>query len=233
MITCIRGHARCVSALLDAGANANIADSFVFSPLSWAAMTGSEACLRVLLNAGADVNKVIDNTGISLIAAATSWMRKYFLALIHVEAIVSRQGNHGDYASCTCTTVNSNQDTLDVLIHAGSDVNVISCVCLTPLSLAVIGGSNICTKQLLNTGADVNTFNCDHVTPLMFAAIHNYPDCLRVLLHNKADVNVLDADDKSAVAHAREYGHTECLELLMKAGASVNTCDKKMFTPLI
>ena len=94
-----------------------------------------------------------------------------------------------------CTTVNSNQETLDVLIHVGADVNIISCVGLTPLSLAVIGGSNICTKQLLNAGGDVNTFNCDHVTPLMFAAIHNYPDCLKTLLHNKADVNILDADD--------------------------------------
>ena len=156
MIGCIRSHARCVSALLDAGADVNIGDSFGFSPLSWAAMTGSEACLRVLLIAGAEVNKVIDNTSIFLIAAATSWMRKCVLALI--QPSVSRPGNLGDDAGCTCTTVNSNQETLDVLIRAGSDVNIISCDGLIPLSLAVIGGSYICTKHLLNAGADVNTF---------------------------------------------------------------------------
>ena len=150
-------------------------------------------------------------------------MKKCVVALIYAGTGVIRPGNCSN--AFKCTAVNSNQETLDATIRAGTEVSIISCVGLSPLSLAVIGGSNICIKQLLNAGAEANLVNCQHLTPLMLAAIHNYPDCIKTLLQKAANVNILDADGKTAVAHATENGHTECLDLLIKAGASVNTCD--------
>ena len=128
------GHCHDLKTLLGVGVNVNIRDIFGFSPLSWAAITGSDECVRLLLKAGAVVNTVINHDDIYLIATASSKMNKCVLALIDAGTGVSRPGNCSN--ACKCTAVNSNQETLDTTIRAGTEVSIICCVGLS----FVIGG---------------------------------------------------------------------------------------------
>jgi len=65
---------------------------------------------------------------------------------------------------------------VDVLLKAGSDVQLKAMNGLTPLMMAAISGNREAVRLLIEKGADVNAKEKEHgQTPLMFAAAFDRP----------------------------------------------------------
>jgi len=157
---------------------------------------------------------------------------------------------------------NGHQDTADILITNGADVNVRNCRGETPLNVASSGGLVKSAETLISRGADVNAGNSFGESPLINAARLGHRDIVELLVTKGADVNAADnhgetplscaiAKDFSEISgylldHKAGLGNTgmtplhlaahcgslKTAELLTTRGEKVNERDKYGNTPL-
>jgi len=177
--------------------------------------------IEAFIKAGANVNEVFNDSGMTpLIAAAMS-------------------KNPDQKAIIT------------YLANAGADVEARISAGYTPLMLLLLNFSlqinptyNLgAVTALLNAGADVNAKDADGITPVMHATYHvfeglniheNLPELLNVLINAGADVNAKDNDGETSLIHAAGSGVSqEVITILLNAGADVNAKDKYGMTALI
>lgn len=78
-------------------------------------------------------------------------------------------------------------------------------------------------KLLLDAGADVNAADSTKTTPLMSVLIlRRSPEVVKALIDAGADVNAANRIGKTALMIAAEHDRTEIVELLIAAGADIN-----------
>ena len=187
------GRAGHLKRLLAEGVNKDDADEHGTTAVMYAAMNGHPVCLRLLLEAGADVNKKNGSESTPM-----------------------------DNSAMIVAAGNGEADCLRLLLDAGADKEAANVVGETPLHFAAGFGHTACVKMLLEAGADKNTVDAKGGSPMMGAAAQGFADCLRVLLEAGADVNKLDADGISALHAAAKHGKADCLRLLLEAGAEID-----------
>ena len=123
---------------------------------------------------------------------------------------------------------------VNILIVAGADVNVVSKKCgYTALMYVSHYGYHKCLDLLLKLGADVNLRNNYGLTALSAAQLHWHPDGLKMLIEAGADVNVTDNNGDTALHMASIWPGNKHIDLLLKAGAEVNAMDEGGRTPLM
>ena len=182
-----------VTQLLMDGVSMDDADEHSTTAVMYAAMHGHPACLRLLLEAGADVNK-------------KNWSES---TPIGNSAMIVAAGN-------------GEADCLRLLLDAGADKEAANVAGETPLHLAAVYGHTACVKMLLEAGADKNAVDAEGGSAVLGAAAKGWADCLRVLLEAGADANELDADGVSPLHAAAKHGKADCLRLLLEAGAEID-----------
>lgn len=91
----LEGHSGCVSALLEAGTDANACDARQLTPLHLAAATGKLACLDTLLAAGADIEARTDNGRTPLLLAAANGHLACLERLLARGADIEARGGEG------------------------------------------------------------------------------------------------------------------------------------------
>ena len=202
------GYVKCVDALLQAGADVNMADKHgltaftmcVDQLLSWvdvedkdeddiaAEMKSYDKCFEMLIAAGADVNAKASLDRTPLMRALSK--------------------RHGKYVK--------------KLIEAGADVNLEDLNGNTPLSTAALKGQQKYMELLLTLGADVNGRNKNGGTPLMYAVCSEDDTCAKALIETGADVNIADRRGDTALSIAAATGNVKNLLMLLQAGAHIN-----------
>ena len=87
--------------------------------------------------------------------------------------------------------------------HAGSDLNALSDLQVTPLTMAAVGDQAEAVQWLLDNGADVNGRNGDGGTALTAAAFLGSAGVAKVLIDGGIDTSVRNWEGQSAADLAR------------------------------
>ena len=193
------GHAKCVKALLLAGAGVNFATEEDYTALMAAALKGQLECLKVLLQEreiSLDCNSSKEAT--ALIMAARNGHHDCVEALLRARADANMKDVCGDTA-VHVSIDKGYHHCLEALILAGADVNATNEEGITPLGSAVYNEDEKCTDMLIKAGANVNVTDKDDQTALMTAVQSNRPDIVELLAKAGADVNISTDDQEDDI----------------------------------
>jgi uncharacterized protein len=118
----------------------------------------------------------------------------------------------------------SEQDISSRLLEAGADPNLRNPDTLvTPLSLALAGGSPALVSLLLEAGADPNATLLDGDTPLMVAARAGMPELVALLIRHGAEPDARHGEyGYSPLMLAANSGNAAAVSLLLDKGADPN-----------
>ena len=243
------GESDCVELLLEAGAGVDETDdrdgktalmygaegpsrthTYLCQRKDWGDFSrGCYKCFRLLLEAGADIEKADEHGTTALTFAAGDGGRDYVQLLLDAGADVDRADNFGETALMYAAE-RGLTGAVRLLLEAGADTEKADVQGLTALMLAMQehGWEEItrtrewwenrlaCVQLLLDAGADAKGTIVD--TPLTSAAEAGNVDRLKRLLKVGADKDATSRATPPLVLAAKQ-GHIECLRLLLEAGA--------------
>ena len=218
------------------GVNVNARDADNKTPLHWAVWAARWnpnleviAAIRVLAEAGADVNAKDVFGGTPLIQAALNYPNlELITALIEAGADVNAEGS--PLFSAAQST--SNPEVVVALIEAGANVSDAALVG------AVLNGNPEAIEiimTLIKAGANVNArfWEWENRTPLMLAARYNHnSEVITALLEAGADPTIRDENNEMAIDFARENSwlrNTSVLRILAEA----TSASEPLFAALI
>lgn len=153
------GREEIVRLLLDHGADVNARSENGVTPLLYA--SGKEAtsieCLKLLLNAGANVNAATNITGSTpLIRAVGTGKTEAIKLLIAYGAAVNSQTNNGTTALMRVYDLPDKSNNLRLLLEAKADINIRDNQGFTALMRAIFYGRLAQAITLIEHGANVN-----------------------------------------------------------------------------
>lgn len=193
-------------------------------PLMWAAGNNDPEIIKVLLQAGANINgKDKDYKRGALVGTVNTGNPEMVTALVKAGIeIEARDTEPGCERTPLMWVVwnRKNPQVVTELIRCGADVNAKGCNDLTPLMWAV--GYNCLPDVvdiLIQAKADVNAKDKMGHTALMSAVTHKNPEVIVKLIQAGADVNARSKDGKSALDYARENKNPQVVAELINAGA--------------
>lgn len=217
---------------LDSGLDVNCvddSDAHGMTAVHIAALTGDTAVCKLLLDCGADVNRLM----------AGGWAPIHFASMGGHHAVCQLLLSHG----ATITAFSHPHDT-KFSAHEASLHSVFALYCsrelnpkqfspsFTPLHCAAVAGkADVCT---LLCGAQPNIINALHqdYTALLLATVHNHSDAVAALLSCGADVESTFSVRYTPLHAAASRGHLQIASSLIAYGAAVNAVTEDLWTPL-
>ena len=208
--------------ILEAGIGLNNMTNFRQNKLLLeAAYQGRCACLKILIEEGADVNTKDEDQDTPLILAACNGFDKVVALLIEKGADVNAINSFGSSALMYACDGNFDE-VVRLLLAAGADVSIVERDGGTALLWAAYGGSVGCVRMVLKKGANVNESDNHGYSALFSAAMHGNLECVERLLDAGADVNAETVEDETPLIAAAAAGSAPVVKRLLKAGAQVN-----------
>ncbi len=224
------------------------------------ALSSSMEIVNILIKAGADVNRR-DSSGRAVWDFAPTWgpfSVEIWSALIQAGLDVNSRGTKNEtplisvcsgyvdpatndsYRQSRCATV-------QLLLDAGAEVNVVDRYNDSPLRAAASAGNSEVVKILRKAGANPNQSGSGTRSALFEAAIRGHDTIVQSLLQGGAQVEaatlgsrfshlsgyLMDVEGVTPLIAAAEGGHFQTVRLLVTAGADVNRSDSSGFTPLM
>ena len=164
MLACHQGNIDAMCALVNAGADPNIADSWGNTGLHLAVQGGSSKhVLEEIIAHGADVNAVNNEGATALMLACETWQKEFVNVLLRAGADTSICDVHGDTCLHKLLHRECDQETLEMLLDHGVPVNATNKKHHTAYMLArkqknieamhtlVIAGAGCCSSLKLQT----------------------------------------------------------------------------------
>jgi len=238
---CRAGNLRAVRSLIrDIGADVNKASKGASegeTPLLLACKNGHVCCARLLIENGADVDKVMTDDGRTpLLEACEKGHACCARLLIENGAEVNKVWTKDGSTPLLLACENGHVSCARLLIENGADVNKATTNgSSTPLLLASKNGHVCCARLLIENGADVDKLMTnDDWIPLIAACEYGQVCCARLLIVNGADVDKATTDSGwTPLLAACENGHVSCARLLIENGADIEKTTKDGSTPLL
>lgn len=184
-----KGNAEVLNELLqekcDLTCRTNLPGSAGCTPLHLAAWRGNDECLKLLIEAGSDVNSTDEDLWTPLHYAA---LHNHFYCL---KTLISHGANINAKDKWNMTPLHSatfggQLNGLKELILHGADLNAQDNFGNAPLHLAASCGKLNCLKGLIDAGANPQLKNKDGETALEEAIINNQPKCAEYLAAPRA-----------------------------------------------
>ena len=182
------GHEATSRLLLDRGATFNVNFEHT-TPLHEAATGRHESMVRILIQAGEDVNKQGGKYGYPLQAAASNYGNQAIVQLLLENgALINAEG--GEYGSALQAAAGYGPyEIVRLLLQKGADVNSKGGFYGSPLQAAANAGNADLVRLLLESGADINAEGGKYGSALQSAAYWGNVEVVEVLLEKGADVN--------------------------------------------
>ncbi len=231
-------------AMLKEGASANTPDPRGLTPLMYAATVGSVDAMRILIDAGADVNAKNGFESNALMWSVTEIAK--VRALVDHGANVNATSKAGRTPLLLAAMSDHSAEIVQFLIAKGANVKAVDGPHFTALNLATLGNDTGTIRRLIEAGVDVNAPGGPGLTPLINAAGNANAAAVKMLLAKGANVNAASADALQQVKngpiglgritpliHAATTGSVEVITMLLDAGADINAKDIRGMTPLM
>ncbi|KAM0207992.1 hypothetical protein ACHAQI_007271 [Fusarium lateritium] len=213
---------RTIELLLRYGASANATGEEYGNALTAAAYDGTIDIIKMLLDAGADINSP---DGWALQHAAGEGHVDVVNLLLERGANVNACSSHSNMPQGTAlqAAVESGQsDIVDILLEHGADPNLGGGEFTHPIIAAASKGEETIFKRLLDAKVDVTVVGGEYMsTPLTYAAIYLPTDSIRLILDASADINHVDNEGDTALIVTAGLGDHETVRLLLDYGADV------------
>jgi ankyrin repeat protein len=215
------------------------------TPLMYAGAVGSLDAMKLLVDAGADVNakNTFDATALMWAAGHIEKVR----LLLAKGADVKARSKLGRTPLMLAAFHDGGSEIVRLMIEKGADVSARDKDGISVIEAAATVNDAETVRLLLAKAADANSKDAAGLTPLIQAASNGNrnAEVVRLLLEHGADVNavsvdVLDTAKNGPLAlgyftpllFAAPFGNFETVELLVGAGANVNAKDVRGMTPL-
>jgi ankyrin repeat protein len=229
----------------------NAPDGSGRTPLMHAAAFGNVETLRVLLDAGAEVNARNRADATALLWAAGDPEKARLL--IERGADVKMQSKQGRTPLMVAASRPGNSAVVALLLAKGADPRAQDRLGTTVLSLASRFGDLESVKLLLRAGAQPNVPDFLGRTSLSAAAVGGNPEIVQLLIQRGADIHVARKRPAPGVIpvsttivkhgpptgtgvtplhYAAAFGPLESVQMLLNAGANVNAQDDRHLAPL-
>ncbi|KAL3670782.1 hypothetical protein V7S43_003968 [Phytophthora oleae] len=217
--------------LLEHGAALEFSDPSGNTPLMMAAAYKQVKMIKLLLEAGADVNAQACNRETALRFATTANAECVRL-LLDGGADIDMAGSN-NCSPLQRAVTSGLVDVVTLLLSRGANCNSVDDDGDTVLHEAVLHGHSEIVRLLLEHGASVDVANGMGWTPLILASQRGHTDMATLLIEKDASVDVRTGDDRTALTLAAEEGHLEIVRVLIQKGAQVNVPDSDSQTPLM
>ncbi|XP_077197473.1 ankyrin repeat domain-containing protein 42 isoform X3 [Paroedura picta] len=231
------GNVRQLEDLINSGASINEVDPIhKFTPLHWAAHSGSLECLQWLLWHGADKTDVTVRGWTVAHLTAIRGQDACMQALLVDNVDLGAQDDQGCTPAHLAAT-HGHSYTLQTILRSGAEVNVSDKNSWKPIHNAAFHGRLGCLQLLLRWGATLDDAdNNGNFPDLRFpghdAAFRGDFDTIRSLLENRV-ININERDDKgSTLLHkAAGQGNLNLIQWLIDREANCNITNDVGETP--
>ncbi|KAM6086491.1 ankyrin repeat and SOCS box protein 3 isoform 1-T3 [Theristicus caerulescens] len=194
--------------------------------LHLSARHGSLESIRVLLEAGADLNELTTEATTALFLAVENGHADIVKFLLQHGANVMGPHSWCGWNSLHQASFQGCTEIMKILLEKGASKECKDDFGITPLFVAAQYGRLESLRLLVSHGADINCQAKDRATPLLIAAQEGHTECVELLLSKGADPNLYCNEDnwQLPIHAAAEMGHEKILELLIPVTDRI--CDK-------
>lgn len=201
--------------------------------LTAAAYDGTMHIVKMLLDAGADVNAP---EGYAIQAAAAQGHYEVLQELLGRGADVNALTTHENFLEGTAlqgATVTGQTEIVRLLLESGADPNHGSGEVSPPIIAATRGAEAEILELLINAKPKIDVFGGpDMSTPLINAAAFMPVSSVEQLLAAGADINLADNDGDTALIIASWRGDEDAVKCLLKNGADIMQSSPQTGNPL-
>ena len=215
------GRRKIVELLLSHGASTEIrSDNFGITPIYLAANNAHVGVVRMLVDAGANINHIDENGRTPLDEAS----RRNHFEVVHLllkrGAFLDTRDRWG-YSPLHRACQKGNHQIAKMLLEKGANPSVIERDhWWTPLHEAIHLNRLDVVDQLIRHGAKLELKNDGRYTPLCFAATQRKLGCVKLLVRGGANLAAQGGYGLwSALEEASFYGHYEMAKFLLESGA--------------
>ena len=221
--------------IIQNGVNVNDVNNSNETALILACYRAQEELVKVLLEERADPNISAANSCTSLHGAVRGHCTCETLQEIIAHKVYLDGQNIDGKTALWLACSYMQQDSVKILLEAGSNPNIASADGNTSLHAAISGGSSRgIILALIHHAVNVNATNMSNETALVLAAKNGYAEAMNVLLRSCADPNIADVDRDTCLHKAvRQNCGKELLQTILDYGANVNAANTNNTTALM
>ncbi|XP_069369144.1 transient receptor potential cation channel subfamily A member 1 [Paralichthys olivaceus] len=232
-------------ALMDLGANPNILNTALLSPLHLAVNRGHNNLVELLVSYSATDCNLEGDLGNNPVILASSINNCEALSILLKHGGRLCQQNKLGHFPIHAAAFAGAKKAMEVILKAGEElghstvvhINYLDKSKSSPLHLAVRGGNIEAIRLCIATGARVDQQQNDRSTPLHFACTQGATEVVKLMLSSFDQVediiNLTDGACQTPLHRATIFDHTELVEYLISLGADLNSTDCKGKSPLL
>ncbi|KUM57929.1 hypothetical protein ACN42_g9242 [Penicillium freii] len=191
------------------------------SPLYYAAELGLSSMVRMILDAGADVNSAGGMFGSALAGATLEGHTEVVRILLEHGADVNIRGGLF-HTPLQAACVKERLDVFNLLLDHGADINITGGYYGCALQAAAARGWPAAALHLIKSGADVTIMAGQFGTGLQAASRYGHEELAMELLVRGANPNAVGGYYNAALQAAARGGHTRIIHMLLEHGANVH-----------